>query len=173
MFSGGAGDIFGLGSGRPDLGRERSPQNWYDYGRSEVAQYDSYLIRARKIANKSVREQVVKDYHGDPGDSESAIYRRNSVEGNIRQAESYTPVNYYIFSASQVQSRVEKLNDWNKGFGDAVKAAEATYGSLPEPQVIETVKMVETSATPGWVTPVVIGAVAIAALGVFGAFGGK
>lgn len=170
MFSGGAGDIFGLGS--PSLGR--SDAEWYSEAKEEVAEFDDLLTRTRKIANKQVREDLAKSYIGDPGDSDSGIYRRNSVAANVSEAESYTPkVNMLVFGQSRVQNRVQKLKDINSDFKSAVGASEATWGSLPAPQTIETIKVVETQATPGWVAPVVIGALAIAGLAALGVFKGK
>lgn len=173
LFHGSATNVFGLGASRPAMGKVRDAQNWYTYAKSEVGQYDGYLLRARKVANKAAREQLINDYYGDPSDSESAIYRRNSVAANIAQAEQYTPVNYYVFEQSQVQNRVEKLNDWNKDFGDDLKYAEDTYGSLPEPVVIERVTTTTVGETPAWVVPVTVGAVGLAVLAAFGVFGGK
>lgn len=168
MFAGGAGDIFGLGSS--SLGR--SNQEWYMEAKEEVAEYDDLVIRTRKIANKQVREDLARAYMGDPGDSDSGLYRRNSVQANIQEAEQYTPVNTLVFSQSRVQNRVQKLKDINSSFKDDVMAAEATWGSLPTAQVIETVRTIQTSATPGWVAPVVIGALALAGLAAFGVIGG-
>jgi hypothetical protein len=168
MFAGGAGDLFGLGGA--ELGRTGT--EWYRYAQSEVGQYDGYVLRTRKVANKAVRDQLIKDYYSDPENRDGALYRRNSVAANIAEAEKYTPVNYYVFESSQVQNRVEKLNDWNKDFKEDLQYAEATYGSLPDPVVIErlTTSTSTVTETPGWVTPVVVGAVAIAALAAFGVF---
>lgn len=169
LFQGSTTDIFGLGES-PYLG-QRNAQQWYDYAKREVRQYDELIVRARKIANKAARDQIIRTYYGDPADQSGALYRRNSVAANIANAESYTPINYVIYQQDQAQNRVEKLNDWNKDLGAAVKYAEDYYGVLPNPQVIETTTTV--SETPGWVTPVVIGALGLGALSLLGVFGGK
>lgn len=165
LFQASSTDTFGLG--RATLGR--NAQDWYGYAKSEVGQFDSYLVRARKIANKDARESLIRAYYGSPSDQDSGSYRRNSVASNIAEAESYTPINYVVYDQSRVQNRVAKLNDLNKSFGSAVNAAEDTYGSLPAPQVIETLTTV--SETPAWVMPVVVGALGVAALAALGVFG--
>lgn len=173
LFHGSATNTFGLGAPRPVMGKTRTAPEWYAYAGSEINQYDGLLLQARKIANKASREGLIKDYYGDPSDSDSAIYRRNSVAANKAEAEAYTPINYYIYDKSTVQGRVEKLNTWNKDFGAAVKYAEDTYGSLPEPVVIERIMTSTVSETPAWVLPVTIGAIGIALLAAFGVFGRK
>lgn len=170
LFHGSSTDVFGLGSA--SLG-QRSAQNWYAYAQNEVKQYDDLIVRAQKIANKAAREEILKDYHGDPTDRDGALYRRNSVAANLQQANSYTPTNYVIYEQDQVQNRVEKLNDWNKDIKEDVEEAEAYYGSLPAPQVIETTTTLTQTQVPGWVTPVVLGALAVGAASLFGLFGKK
>lgn len=168
MFAGSAGDMFRLGSG---LGR--SDSEWYREAKEEVAEFDDLKARTSRIANKPVREQIAQEYIGNAGDEDSGQYRRNSVASNVAEAEQYTPVNTLVFGQARVQNRVQKLKDINSGFKADVLAAEATWGSLPTAQVIESVKTIETSSVPGWVAPVVIGAIGIAALSAFGVFGGK
>jgi hypothetical protein len=168
MFAAGAGDLFSLGS---SLGR--SDSEWYREAKEEVAEFDDLAARTSRIANKPVREQIAKDFMGNPSDENSGTYRRNSVATNITEAEQYTPVNTLVFGQARVQNRVQKLKDINSGFKAEVMAAETTWGSLPSAQVIESVKTVQTSTVPGWVAPVVIGAIGVAALSAFGVFGGK
>lgn len=167
MFQNSATDAFGLGKRGSSLGR--NAQEWYTEAKEEVQEYDDLMIRARKIANQDARESIVKRYGGDPTDPNTARYRRDSVAYNISQAEGYTPVNYLIFDKGDVIGRVEKLKGWNSSFKSEVEAAERTYGSLPAPQIVERVTTV--GQVPGWVTPVVVGALGVAALAAFGVFG--
>lgn len=167
MFQGSATDAFGLGSRGSSLGR--NAQEWYNEAKEEVKEYDDLMVRATKIANQNVRESIVKRYGGDPTDSNSARYRRDSVAYNISQAEGYTPVNYLIFDKGDVIGRVDKLKEWNSSFKTDVESAERTYGSLPAPQIVERVTTI--GQVPGWVTPVVVGALGVAALAAFGVFG--
>lgn len=168
MFAGGAGDLFSLGSslGRNDI-------EWYREAKEEVAEFDDLASRTAKIANKPVREQLATKYIGNGGDENSGRYRRNSVAANISEAEAYTPVNALVFGQARVQNRVQKLKDINSGFKADVLAAEATWGSLPSPQIIESVKTINTSEVPGWVAPVVVGSLALAGLYMFGVIGKK
>lgn len=168
MFAGAASDIFSMGAGKMGA---RSDAEWYAEAKEEVAEYDDLVMRTRKIANKPVREQLAAEYFGDPNDDDSAVYRRNSVASNIAEAEQYTPVNALVFGQPTVLARVQKLKDWNASFKDDVLAAEAAWGSLPAPQVIETISTVQVSTVPGWVPVVVVGALGLAALSAMGVFG--
>jgi hypothetical protein len=101
------------------------------------------------------------------------MYRRNGTASNIATAESYTPVNTFYFDSREVSNRTQRLIDWVSDFQPAVVDAERQWGSLPDPQVIETIKTVEVSSIPGWVPVVVLGAAGVAALFAFGVIGKK
>lgn len=162
MFSGAASDAFSLG---------RTGQEWYLEAKEEVAEFDDLMNRTRKIANKPVREEIAATYYGNPADENSGSYSRNAVASDIGQAEAYTPVaGDLVFGVSRRQNRISNLKAWNANFKEAVMAAEAQWGSLPAPEVIE--RMTTVSSTPGWVAPVVVGALGIAALAALGVFGG-
>jgi hypothetical protein len=177
LFHGSATDSFRLGSPanptQTTLGA--SGQTTYDEAKKQVAIYDSLMGRTKRIANKQSREAIVVEFGlAEPDNKDKSLYMRNATAGNIAQAESYTPVNYYIFEGSgPAKNRPGKLKSFNSDFSAAVKYAEDTYGSLPEPVVIERVTTTTVSETPGWVLPVTIGAVGIAALAAFGVFSGK
>lgn len=147
----------------PFLGRQESngslgqnEQQWFARAKAAVADYDELWARTQQIANKTYREQVAAKYRPPAVDQNGALYRRNSVAYNISQAESYTPVNYLIYNESQQQSRVSKLEDFNKGFREDVKFGEKEYGILDSAQVIENTIL--KSETPAWVLPTAIGA---------------
>src|SRR6187455_2944689 len=93
MFAGSASDLFSLG-GR-SLGK--SGADWYKDAKAAVAQFDDLVVRTRKIANKQAREDLAKEYIGDPQDRDNGMYRRNGTASNIATAESYTPVNTFYF----------------------------------------------------------------------------
>lgn len=158
-------------------------QEWYSRAKREVAQFDGYVERLRRLANRQVREDLWKEYVGDPGDSESGAYRRNTVAYHISQVESYTPLNYKVFASDPVglraRNRVTKLDSLNRSFKGDLDSAEATYGLLPEPQIIERIVEVRApqEAQPAapfpWVPVVIIGAAAIGGLALLGVFSGK
>lgn len=134
----------------------QTEQTWYSRAKTAVAEYDNLWARTQRIAAKAYRDQLTAQYHGNPNDPEGALYRRNSVASNLAEAEGYTPINYLVFGESRVQSRVEKLESWNRDFKRAVKYGEDTYGVLEEPEVIERTVTVQKAVTPSWVMPVVI-----------------
>lgn len=138
---------------------------WYQRAKDAVAEYDSLVIRAARLANRPIRESVLARYAGDPADTAGARYRRDSVADDIRFAESFAPVNFLVFAEPRRRNRVDELRDWNRAFRDEVTAAETTYGVLPEPVMVPVPGPVVTRA-PTWLTPVLVGggAIGLAAL---------
>ena len=172
VFGRDAMDFFSAQRQGPALGRPAAPrmgqieQDWYNRAKRAVARYDELVTTARHIANRPVRESSFQQYVGDPANNSSGMYRRNSVQDDINEAEGFRPVNYLVFGQSRNQNRVEKLEDIVHNFRQEVRAAEMTYGLLPEPQLVEVAVM----EIPGWVAPVVIGAGVVtlgAVLGIF------
>lgn len=158
----------------PVLGQ--SEQQWYAEAKSQVAKFDQLVERTRRIANRDAREELVSDYGlDDPTNREKGLYTRNGVESNIVRAESYTPINYVLYSKREITNRVGRLQDYTSDFARDVKYAEDTYGILPEPVVIERIVTVPGAAAPtNWTVPLVIaggGVILAAALGLFS--GGK
>lgn len=178
LFSSSVSDTFGFSgaprSASPSLGQTKG-ENIYREAKEEVAEFDSLVTRTARIANKTAREELIRDFGlTDPSNKDKAQYMRDATAYNIRQAESYTPVNTYIFEASgPAKNRPAKLEDYNNDFQEAVKYAEDTYGILPEPVVIERVVTVPGAAEGGgWVIPAVVGGgLAIGALALLGVFG--
>jgi hypothetical protein len=146
----------------------QTEQQWFSRAKTAVTTYDLLVDRTKRIASPQVRESIVSRYIGVPEDQESAIYRRNSVAQNVGEAESYNPVNYLVFGQDRVRSRVEKLEVWNRDFDAQVSAAEASYGVLPEPVVIE--RVVQSRAPTDITMPLVIGGLVLAGIA-FLAFG--
>ncbi len=140
-------------------------QEWFTRAKAAVARYDELVIRASSIARKDYREDLIRNFNSKPTDSSSALYRRNTVAFNVSEAEAFSPVNYLVFSQSQVKNRVSKLEEWNRDFRNAVKQGEELYGSLPEP-VIVTIRQ----EIPWWIAPVVVGAASLALLSALGVF---
>lgn len=185
IFAAASNDIFS-GGWRPAMGRpqpavrglgQTTDQEWYNEARREVAKFDSFVNRLRKVANKQVREDLAGRYVGSPEDSESGIYRRNSVASDIAEAESYTPVNVLVFSVERRRNRVRQLDSLNNGFERDLTAAEQAWGTLPEPQVIERIVEVQVPgtapSTPPIVPILVVGGLAVAGLALLGVFGGQ
>jgi len=183
MFHVSATDSFNLGSpampssavvaAQPFLGQSAEGQDIYNEGKKQIAIYDDLVERTKRIANKTVRDQIIADYGlTEPANKDKSLYMRNATANSIAKADSYTPVNYRIFvGPGPDKNRPRKLAEWNDDFASAVKEAEVTYGTLPEPVVIEHTTTL--SQTPAWVLPVTIGALAIAGLAAFGVFSGK
>lgn len=173
LFHGSATDSFRLGSpsnpAQASMGA--SGQSIYEEAKKQVAIFDDLVERTKRIANKQSRESIIDEIGlTEPDNKDKGLYARNVTAYEITKADSYTPINYYIFEGpGPAKNRPGRLRDWNSDFKDLVKYAEDTYGSLPEPQVIERTTTI--SEVPGWVMPVAIGAVAVAAVGALAAFG--
>lgn len=143
----------------------------YDRAKRQVSKFDVLLATTRQIANKSVREEIFANYVGDPDSPESGIYKRNGVASDLAEAESYTPVNTLVFTKSTVASRLDRLDDWNERFERAAENAEATWGLLPEPVIIERERIIQVaSATPSWVVPVLAVGAAVTGAALLGLF---
>jgi hypothetical protein len=175
LFHGSATNVFGLGaaSSRPSLGQ--TGQEIYNLAKKELAQFDNLVERTKRLANKASRDAIIENYGlTEPANKDKALYARNVVASDIARAESYTPPNYDIYYApGPTKNRPGRLEDWNDDFRDDVKSSEATYGSLPEPVVIERLATETVTQTPAWVTPVVIGALGLGTLALLGVFGKK
>lgn len=172
LFHGSATDTFQLGEASPRfLGA--SGQSLYALAQQQVAIFDSLLERTKRIANKQAREAVVEEFGlADPSNKDKSYYMRNAAAGDIAYAESFTPINYESYEKpGPTKSRPGKLKDFNGDFSAVVKNAEDSYGILPAPQVIESIKTVNVSSIPGWVPVVVVGAVGVAVLSALGVFG--
>lgn len=171
LFHGSATDSFRLAGPAtgPVLGQS-SGQAIYVEAKKQLAIFDNLVERTKRLANNQSREEIVNEFGlTEPDNKDKGLYARNVVAQEIAKAESYTPINYYIFEGpGPAKNRPGRLRDWNSDFKAAVKYSEETYGSLPEAQVIE--RTTTLSQVPGWVMPVTIGAVAVAALAVFGVF---
>jgi hypothetical protein len=167
IFSYGTTDSFGLGAAR--IG-QRADVDWYNQAKAEVAEFDALTKRARKIANVQVRERVYAEHVGDPSDPESGAYRRNSVMANVAEAEGQTPRTYATFAEERVRNRVRKLQDVTHAFRRAVEEAEAQWGSLPAPQVIERIVTVP-GAAPNILPYVLTAGVVVIGLALLGVFG--
>lgn len=156
---------WGLGA---SLGQ--SEQEWYTRAKAAVAKFDSLVERVKRIANKPVREEIAGDYGLDsPEDRDLALYRRNSVADQVREAESYQPVNYLIYRDQKARDRVAELEEWNRDFNRDVKDAENAFGILPAPVVVE--RIVEVPGSPAqqsWIVPVALVGAGVAIAAIFG-----
>lgn len=144
-----------------------TPQEWFEYARRQVSEFDVYLLRARKIAYRPVAESLVFRYATD-----AILHLRDVVERQVSLTEATTgPTRYENFRRESVQRDVEELRDVKRDLKRDVETAENLYGSVAAPVVEIRERVVEVpGATPGWVLPVLgIGAaVGLAALlGVF------
>lgn len=180
VFSGGVNDVFSMGVARPGWAPARptlgqsTDQQWFEEAKQQVGKYDTLVDRLRKIANKQVREQMAQTFMGDPANPDSGLYRRNSVASDVAEAESFTPVNYFVYGVSRRRNRVTKLREITHDMNEDVRNAEATWGSLPAPQIIERVVEVQVPGEATPIVPILIGGAAVVGvLALLGVFGGQ
>lgn len=171
LFSTSLADSLGFHSSLGSVGMgQRTPERWYSEAREEVVEYDDLLMRARKIANRQVAAALADRYTTEP-----IVHRRDTVARQVSLSDQTTgPTKYENFRRADVIGDVQELKDYNSDFKDDVQSAELTYGSVPEPIVIERERVVTVpgapAPTPNWVLPAVLvgGGIAVAALlGVF------
>jgi hypothetical protein len=178
FFSSPQSDAFRVG---PALGYQPryqlgvTAQEAYVNGKAEIAEFDNLVARTARIANKTVRDQIVKDYGlNEPENKEKALYMRNATANCVAEADKYTPVAYEqgFPNHGPCIGRVTKLRNWSSDFRAEIRDAETTYGILPEPVVI-TQYLPGQAAPSGtnWTLPVVIGGGAIVIAALLGAFG--
>lgn len=171
MFAAGAADFFRAAPAQSPFLGQTTGQGIYENAKEQVRRFDSFVERTKKIANKQIREQIAGKFGlGEPNNKDKALYERNATAGNIAEAESFTPVNYYIFEApGPAKNRPGKLQDWNHSFKSDVESAEATWGVLPEPQIIERIVQVQGAAAMSPLVPVlVVGGLVVVGLALFG-----
>jgi len=179
MFAPAAKEIFGLGGVmghapilRYSLGQ--AAQDYYTRAKTAIAKFDSLVARTAKIANKTVRDQIIADYGlTNRGDTDKAGYMREALAYDVSEAEKYRSTTGTIayeegFPArGPSRGRVTKLENFNRDFEAAVTNAETTYGILPAPVVIE-----RTVTAPGAATNVLpyilVGGGVLVALAVVG-----
>jgi len=138
----------------------RTPREWYERAVRKVAEYDGLVARAQRVANESVRRDLLARYHADPNDRNGAWYARDAVASNVAEAQVYTPINYLVFRDSPQQGRVDRLDGFVEDMAGDVADAEAAWGIIPEPTVIRDV--IQSPLT----VPILVGAgiVAVALL---------
>jgi hypothetical protein len=176
IFQGHVSNSFGQGASMGDASMGQSQgQDLYNEGKRQLALYDNLYSRVQRIANKTVRDDIIRTYGlTEPGNKDKSLYAREVVAGDINKADSYSPPNYYIYEApGPTRNRPGRLADFNSSFKRDVEQAEITYGILPEPVVIERTTTQTVSEVPTWVMPVTIGAIAVAGLAALGVFSGK
>lgn len=139
-------------------------QQWFTRAKAAVAAYDDLWNRTQLINNSTYRDQVATKYHTKPEDQAGALFRRNSVAYKVSESESYTPVNYQVFTQIQQQDKVTKLEDFNSDFKKDVEYGEKVYGLLSAPETpVQTIVTQPTTTpaaqpgVPGWLLPAGIG----------------
>ncbi len=165
LFASRMGDVFVQGS--PFLGQG---EDLYARAKAAVAQWDSLVEQLKRIANQSVREDLARKYGlTNPSDKDKGQYMRDAVAYDVATAESYSPTNYRVFvGPGPAKGRPGKLEDFDQDLRGDVKDAAATYGLLPEPQVITRTITETVSQLPAWVLPVGAGVIGLGLLGAFG-----
>ena len=137
----------------------------YQQAKTEIARFDSLVQRTMRIANKTVRDQIISDFGlNEPGNKDKAQYVRDAMASEVSRAEQYSPVNYYFFESPGPQrNRPAKLAAFNTDFESAVKDAEITYGILPEAITNTITNTIQSPLT----MPILIGAGIVAVALIF------
>lgn len=173
FFSGSVSDNFGLAG--PVLGQDA--QQFYVNAKNAIAKYDSLVQRVARVANKTVRDQLISDYGlSEPSNKDKSMYMRNALASDVANAEKFSPIAYEegFPTHGPARGRVTKLNNFDSDLENAVKDAEVTYGILPEPVVIEKVVTVPGASTgTNWTIPLVVAAGGIGVAALLGVFSGK
>lgn len=140
----------------------------YEEAKAAIATFDSLADRASKIAYKPVRDEIISDYGLlEPENNDKALNQRNDLQQYVAQVDASSPPNYYVFiqSTTRPRNRLDRVKSDDTSLERAVTQAEATYGSLPEPQVI--IKEIQVPGAPAAATgtdltvPILIGAGAV------------
>lgn len=114
----------------------QSGKEWYNRAKAGIAEYEKLEQRARQIANKTERENILA-WLGSPTVPTTPAYRFNSVRSDVREnVEAFTPLNYGAYDVERRQNRVVKLEDMNDEFRDLVSTAESVFGKLPPATII-------------------------------------
>ena len=172
LFSNSVVDNFGLAG--PVLGQDA--QQFYVNGKNAIAKFDSLVQRVARVANKTVRDQLIADYGlSDPSNKNKAMYMRNALASDVANAEKFSPIAYEegFPTHGPARGRVTKLNNFDSDLESAVKDAEVTYGILPEPVVIEKLVTVPGASGTNWTIPLVVAAGGIGVAALLGVFSGK
>jgi hypothetical protein len=139
----------------------------YEEAKAAVARFDTLADRASKIAYKPVRDEIISDFGLlEPGNNDKALNQRNDLQEYIKQVEASTPPNYYVFiqDTTRPRNRLDAVKRDDADLERAVTQAEATYGTLPEPQVVIKeiqVPGAEASGGSDLTVPILIGAGAV------------
>lgn len=178
LFSGSAGDLFGLGASSY-LGQMRG-EEMYLAARDAVADFDALVNRTSRLANQVARNNIIVKYGlAEPENQDKLLYRRNRTAFYVSQVDQSTgPSKYLVFTESRPINSTQDLRDENRDFKADVTAAEA-FGVLPEPVVIERIVTREVTVpgapapAPSIVPYIVVGGLVLAGLALFGVIGGK
>jgi len=145
----------------------------YQDAKAAVAKFDMLADRASKIAYKPTRDEIIAEYGLlEPNNRDKAFQWRNALQEYVAQVEASTPPNYYVFiqDTTRPRNRLEWVTKADADLERSVTEAEATYGSLPEPQVVIKEIQVPGAAVAGtdYTVPLLIGAGAVTLALIFG-----
>lgn len=144
----------------------QTPQEWYGRAKAAVAKFDELLTRTSRVASKTERDAILA-WVGTAAQDGTPAYRYATVKSDLTDVERFTPPAVQDYQLERRQSRVTKLEDFNKEFETKVSTAEAAHGRLPEPTVIERERIVSPAAAPAaagtdWTMPLIVGGGAVA-----------
>lgn len=155
-----------------------SDQQYYQMAKAAVASFDQLAQRVNRIADKAVRDQIIKDYgmsDARPGDvtlNNASLSQRNQVQSWIDKADAAGDPGYgFADDGAHGRHRVDRLASLDADISSEVQDAELKYGILPAPAV--QVNQTQAPAGSSWTVPIIVGVGAIAAAAILGVFGGK
>lgn len=123
----------------------------YEDAKDAIKEFDANALRASKIAYKPERDSIIAEFGLlNPEDNDKALNWRNDLQEYVNEVEKVPGApNYYVFiqDTTRPRHRLEWVQRADTDLKRAVDTAEATYGLLPEPQVI--IKEVMVPGAPG------------------------
>lgn len=146
--------------GGQSIGQSTAGQAIYQKAKTEVARFDALAQRVLRIANKTVRDQLIQDFGlNDPSNKDKAQYARDAVVSDLSVVEAANPFNYYFYTSPGPQGRrPSTLAAFNSDLESEVHNAEVTYGILPEPVTTTITNTIQSPLT----IPILVGAGAVA-----------
>lgn len=152
-----------------------SDQQYLQMAKAAVSSFDQLAQRVNRIADKAVRDRIIKDYgmtDARPGDvtlNNASLNQRNQVQAWINKADAAgDPGAGFADDGAHGRHRVDRLASLDSDIASEVQDAELSYGILPGPAAAAGVPA--SSAMANWTIPVVAvgGAVGLAwILGLF------
>lgn len=158
VFAAGFSTRRGFSLGAYSLGQ--TAEQWYDRARRAVDTFAEFLKMVEGLP--AAQRQEVLIWVGKANDPASPRYRYFSVLDDIRTVEAKIPPNYSVYDVGRRQTRVTKLEEFNKLFPGRIGFSQ--FGAPPSagPTVTAAPTAAPSGGIPTW--GYVAGGVAIAGL---------